>query len=191
MKGDIKERMKAEQIIEVIDKLVGEITPIGETNYDTKVKENLNIMTEIVGHYVDDICEIAQTDSYMASIQECQKIAKDFVKGLRDAYESLDDMVQRENNMVKYEIAINTLDAMKKQFLGETRDILDTAIQALEEIQAYREIGTVEEFKTLKEKEEQRQKWKRRIIVCPICGYKNVDKLPDICPRCGTINKTN
>ena len=45
--------MKAEQIIEVIDKLVGGITPIGETNYDNKVKENLNTMIEIIGHYVD------------------------------------------------------------------------------------------------------------------------------------------
>lgn len=82
--------MRAEQIIEVIDKLVGEITPIGETNYDNKAKENLNMMIEIVSHYIDDICEIAQTDSYMASVQKCQEIAKDFVKGLKDAYESLD-----------------------------------------------------------------------------------------------------
>ena len=81
--------MSSEQIIEVIDKLVGGITPIGETNYDNKVKENLNMMIEIVGHYVDDICDIAQTDSYMASIQECQEIAKDFINGLKDAYESL------------------------------------------------------------------------------------------------------
>lgn len=83
--------MKAEQIIEVIDKLVGGITPIGETNYDNKAKENLNMMIEIVGHYVDEIGEIAQTDSYMASIQNCQAIAIDFIKGLKDAYESLDD----------------------------------------------------------------------------------------------------
>lgn len=82
--------MRAEQIIEVIDKLVGGITPIGETNYDNKAKENLNMMIEIVGHYVDEICEIAQTDSYMASIQECQEIAKDFINGLKDAYESLE-----------------------------------------------------------------------------------------------------
>lgn len=82
--------MSSEQIIEVIDKLVGEITPIGETIYDNKAKENLNIMIEIVGHYVDDICEITQTDSYMASVQECQEIAKDFINGLKDAYESLD-----------------------------------------------------------------------------------------------------
>lgn len=81
--------MSSEQIIEVIDKLVGGITPIGETNYDNKAKENLNMMIEIVGHYIDDICDIAQTDSYMASIQECQQIAKDFINGLKDAYESL------------------------------------------------------------------------------------------------------
>lgn len=47
-------------------------------------------MIEIVGHYVDDIFEIAQTDSYMYSIQECQEIAKEFINGLKDAYESLD-----------------------------------------------------------------------------------------------------
>jgi hypothetical protein len=85
--------MNKEQIIEVIDKLVGGITPIGETNYDVKAKKNLEVIIEIVGHYVDEICEIAQKDSYMASIQECQKIAKYFIRGLKDAYESLDSEV--------------------------------------------------------------------------------------------------
>ena len=81
--------MKAEQIIEVLDKLIGEIKPIGETNYDNKVKENLNTMVEVVGHYVDEICEVAQMNSYYFSIQDCQAIARDFVKGLEDTY--LDD----------------------------------------------------------------------------------------------------
>lgn len=85
--------MKKEQIIEVIDKLVGGITPIGETNYDNEAKNNLEVMIEIVGHYVDEICEIAQTNSHMTSIQNCQKIAEDFVIGLKDAYESLDSEV--------------------------------------------------------------------------------------------------
>lgn len=82
--------MKPEQIIEVIDKLVGGIKPIGETNYDNKVKYNLGVMIEVIGYYVDEICEIAQANSYMASIQDCQKMAEDFIKGLKDAYESLD-----------------------------------------------------------------------------------------------------
>lgn len=85
--------MNKEQIIEVIDKLVGVITPIGETNYDVKAKKNLEAMIDIVGHYVDEICEIAQTDSFMASVQDCQRIAKDFTRGLKDAYESLDSEV--------------------------------------------------------------------------------------------------
>lgn len=85
--------MNKEQVIEVIDKLVGGITPIGETNYDVKAKKNLETMIEIVGHYVDEICEIAQTHSYMASIQDFQKIAKDFIRGLKDAYDSLDSEV--------------------------------------------------------------------------------------------------
>ena len=78
--------MKAEQIIEVIDKLIGGIKPIGETNYDNKVKENLNMMIEVVGYYVDEIGEIAQMNSYCASIQDCREIARKFVKGLEDAY---------------------------------------------------------------------------------------------------------
>ena len=81
--------MKAEQSIEVIDKLVGGITPIGESNYDNKVKENLNTMIEIVGHYVDELGEIAQMNSYCASIQDCRAIARYFIKGLEDA--RLDD----------------------------------------------------------------------------------------------------
>lgn len=85
--------MTKEGIIEVIDRLVGGIAPIGESNYDAKAKKNLEMMIEITGHYVDEICEIAQMDSYMASIQNCQEIARDFVKGLKDAYESLDSEV--------------------------------------------------------------------------------------------------
>ena len=73
----------------MIDKLVGGIIPIGETNYDNKAKNNLEVMIKIVGHYIDEICEVAQTNSYMFSVQNCQKIAEDFVRGLKDAYESL------------------------------------------------------------------------------------------------------
>ena len=85
--------MTEAQIIEVIDKLVGGIVPIGESNYDAKAKKNLEVMIEIVGHYVDEICAIAQNHSYMASIQDCQKIAEKFIRGLKDAYESLDSEV--------------------------------------------------------------------------------------------------
>ena len=51
--------------------------------------------------------------------------------------------------MIDNQTAINTLDAMKKQFLGETREVLDMAIHSIEEVQQYRAIGTVEEVKTL------------------------------------------
>lgn len=83
------------------------------------------------------------------------------------------------------------VDIEKDIFGGSIPEALDMAVQALEEIQSYRAIGTVEEFKDLKEKEEQRQEWERRTIVCPECGYKNLDKLPDVCPGCGTTNKAN
>jgi len=84
--------MKVEQVIEVIDKLVGGITPIGETNCDNKAKENLNMIIEVVGHYVDEICEVAQMSNYhQASIQRCQEIAEKFIRNLPEIYESLDD----------------------------------------------------------------------------------------------------
>ena len=51
------------------------------------------MMIEITGHYVDEIFYIAQKHSYMASVQECQKIAEEFIRGLKDAYESLDSEV--------------------------------------------------------------------------------------------------
>ena len=84
-----RENMKAEQIMEVVDKLVGEIKPIGDSNYDDKVKENLNTMIEIVGSYIGEICEIAKMNSYCASVQDCSAIARDFINSLKDAYESL------------------------------------------------------------------------------------------------------
>ena len=86
-------KLTEEQIIEVIDRLVGGINPIGETIHDKKAKENLNMMIEIVGHYVDEIFYIAQNKSYMASVQDCQKMAEHFIRGLKDAYESLDSEV--------------------------------------------------------------------------------------------------
>ena len=85
--------MTEAQIIEVIDKLVGGIVPIGESNYDAKAKKNLEMMIEIIGHYVDEIFYIAQNKSYMASVQDCQKMAEHFIRGLKDAYESLDSEV--------------------------------------------------------------------------------------------------
>ena len=75
--------MTKEGIIEVIDKLVGGIAPIGESNYDTKAKKNLEMMIEITGHYVDEIFYIAQNKSYMASVQDCQKIAEEVLTVLQ------------------------------------------------------------------------------------------------------------
>ena len=78
------QKRRAEQIIEVIDNLVGGITPIGESNYDEKAKENLNIMIEIIDHYIEEVCEIANMDNYQSSIQECKKIAEKFVRSFED-----------------------------------------------------------------------------------------------------------
>ena len=81
--------MTKEILIELIDELVGEIEPIGESNYDTKAKKNLEMIIEITGHYVDKIFDIALNKSNMFSVQDCQKIAEHFIIGLKDAYESL------------------------------------------------------------------------------------------------------
>jgi len=41
----------------------------------------------------------------------------------------------------------------------------------------------------MNEKEEQNKEWEGRTVVCRKCGYKSLDKLPDVCPGCGSINK--
>ena len=61
---------------EVVKKLIGEITPIGETNTDNKRFENLKAMTELVDKLLTDIDDVAYLNK--DSHQFSKKRAADF-----------------------------------------------------------------------------------------------------------------
>ena len=71
-------------------------------------------------------------------------------------------------------------------------DVLEIAIQALEEIQAYRAIGTIDEFKALKEKKsEWKYSKKENLATCKNCSYEHYlgtyhQYATNYCPNCGS-----
>ena len=75
--------MKAEQIIEVIDKLVGEIHPIQETNYDNKAYENQEKIMFIIDRYIDEVMLNAERDDvYAFSVARSADRAKEYLLDL-------------------------------------------------------------------------------------------------------------
>ena len=73
-------------------------------------------------------------------------------------------------------------------------DVLEVAINALEEIQQYRAIGTIEEIKALKEKSEPKKvSASISFFKCPCCGSGDVEEFYETggsnkhnhCPNCG------
>jgi hypothetical protein len=71
--------MNAEQILEVINTLVGSIQPAGATHIDDKRTENLKIYLEIWEKMHIEIDDIAfrYQDSYEHSIKEMVKLCND------------------------------------------------------------------------------------------------------------------
>lgn len=73
--------MKAENIIEVVRKLTGQINPVGESTEDHFRLENLKMLCEVVNELVSDIDHVAYRykNRYEHSIKECQKHAENFI----------------------------------------------------------------------------------------------------------------
>lgn len=51
--------MNSDEIIKVIDKLVGGIKPQGETNIDNERFENLKTLTEVLEHYHRELYDVS------------------------------------------------------------------------------------------------------------------------------------
>ena len=56
--------MKAETVIEVVKKLVGEVDAVGSTHIDKERLENLNVMIDVCNALLDDIYEASKTKDY-------------------------------------------------------------------------------------------------------------------------------
>lgn len=67
--------------IEIVNKLIGSITPVGETNADDKRFENLKAMCDLAGELILEINNVAYTykDSYEFSVKRASQYASDFL----------------------------------------------------------------------------------------------------------------
>ena len=66
--------------LDVVKKLIGEIKPIGETEYDTDARINLKEQIEVVTNMLEEIIQVAYVkDSREYSVSECGKLAHKFL----------------------------------------------------------------------------------------------------------------
>lgn len=74
-----------ENIKEIVQKLVGSITPAGESHLDTKRLENLKVMCGLVEDLVYEINFVARDeDRYEASMKEMGVYARKFLNNLKE-----------------------------------------------------------------------------------------------------------
>ena len=77
--------MKAETVIEVVEKLIGGVEAIGETNYDNKAYENLDVMIKVCYALLDDIYKSSQTkDCPQYSMKKIGTHAYKFLEDLKE-----------------------------------------------------------------------------------------------------------
>ena len=76
-------------LIEIVDKINGDISPRGETHHDIKAFSSLEEIELLVEHYIDNIIEIAELGGREASIDKAREEARDFLK---DIYGKLKDV---------------------------------------------------------------------------------------------------
>jgi hypothetical protein len=48
------------EIYDIVKKLIGEISPIGETNVDNKRFDNLKLTTQLITDLINDVAEVGQ-----------------------------------------------------------------------------------------------------------------------------------
>lgn len=61
--------MKAETIIEVMDKLIGDVQSVGSCHIDNENYDNLKKLEKVMYHYIDILIkESYGADSYMGSV---------------------------------------------------------------------------------------------------------------------------
>lgn len=95
------EHLNTKSIIEVLDRLVGDIHAYGETYHDNDAYENLKAYGEIFNHMLSKLGEEScNSDSYMASVQaNGEKALKILINTRNEINDYLEDY-DRENNPV-------------------------------------------------------------------------------------------
>lgn len=74
-------------LTEIVYKLNGEISPVGETNEDNKRIENLNNMIDLIEHLVSDINDVsAHSNNHQFSMKRAGDKARNFINELTKQY---------------------------------------------------------------------------------------------------------
>ena len=82
--------MKAETVIEVVKKLVGEVDAVGSSHIDEKRLENLKVMTEVIDELIEEVISSAGTkDDYRYSMQQIGKYAFGYLKEWKETLEEI------------------------------------------------------------------------------------------------------
>ena len=68
---------------DIVEKLAGPITPVGETQTDNERFDNLRKTTELVGQLITEICHVAtQKNRHEFSIGRAGKYASNFLRDI-------------------------------------------------------------------------------------------------------------
>jgi hypothetical protein len=89
--------MEAEVIVEVVNKLVGDVDPIGESNEDAKRFKNLKTLCDTIDRLLIEIQFVTRNEtSYEDSVKKSGKYAREFLNYIAEEYsmqeENQDDM---------------------------------------------------------------------------------------------------
>lgn len=99
------EHLEVKCIIEVLDRMVGDIHAYGETYHDQQSYENLKAYEGVFNHILDKLCEEScLSDSYMGSVQENGRKALKILKNARDTIN--DYLVDYDKENPKFYVSV-------------------------------------------------------------------------------------
>ena len=77
---------------EVVEKLIGNVIPVGETNEDDRRYENLKNLTELIDRLIGDLYRVsANRNSAKFSVSRAGKHADGFLRDLGEALEEREE----------------------------------------------------------------------------------------------------
>ena len=131
------EHLETKFIIEVLDRLVGDIHAYGETNHDNQAYENLKTYEGVFHQMLSELCGISiNIDSYMGSVQRNSEKA---LKILIEARNEINDyLVDYDKEHSKYYVSIyHSFDKECPLYMFDNKEEAQTYIekQYLKEIE--------------------------------------------------------
>jgi hypothetical protein len=82
--------MEANEVIKVIEKLIGKIEPVADSAIDSQRKDNIEKYLEVLQHMYSEVHWVAMRhkDSPYGSQKEIGQMCNKFLKHLNDEYET-------------------------------------------------------------------------------------------------------